>query len=62
MPFPPDPNAPGGPSRSEYVSSHYATAREPVAAPKDRSAGIAALRHLRRLEVRIVAPPCPCPC
>jgi hypothetical protein len=59
MSFPLDPNAPGGPRRSEYVSSHYVTPREPVADdPKYRSTGIAALRHLRRLEVRIVTSPC----
>jgi hypothetical protein len=69
MSFPPDPNAPGGPSRSELVGSHYLTAREPAADrpadadlaadPSYRSGGIAALRHLRRLDVRIVASPCP---
>jgi hypothetical protein len=69
MPFPLDPNAPGGPRRSEYVSSHYVTAREPAAdRPPDAEAaadpeygksGLAALRHLRRLEVRIVTSPCP---
>jgi hypothetical protein len=63
MTFPLDPNAPGGPRRSEYVSSHYVTVREPVADdptddPKYRSSGIAALRHLRRLEVRIASYPC----
>jgi hypothetical protein len=59
MSFPLDPNAPGGPRRSEYVSSHYVTAREPLADPKYRSSGMAALRHLRRLEVRVVTSPCP---
>jgi hypothetical protein len=64
MPFPIDPNAPGGPRRSEYVRSHYVTAREQAtdqpadaevaADPKYRTSGIAALRHLRRLEAPIV--------
>ena len=58
MSFPLDPNAPGGPRRSEYVSSQYVTPREPLAEPKYRSSGIAALRHLPRLEVRIAVSPC----
>jgi hypothetical protein len=68
MSFPLDPNAPGGPRRSEYVSSHYVTAREPAtdppadaevaADPQYRTSGIAGLRHLRRLEVRIATSPC----
>ena len=58
MTFPPDPNAPGGPSRSELVRSHYVAGREPAPDPKYQSKGIAALRHLPRLEARIVASPC----
>ena len=53
MSFPLDPNAPGGPRRSEYVSSQYKPADDAKAEPKYRG-GIAALRHLRRREVRIV--------
>jgi hypothetical protein len=69
MPFPLDPNAPGGLRRSEYVSSHYVTPREPAAdrpadaevaaEPKYRASGMTALRHLRRLEARIATSPCP---
>jgi hypothetical protein len=69
MSFPLDPNAPGGPDRSQYVSSHYIAAPEPAAdraadaevaaRPKYSTSGIAALRQLRRLEARIAVSPCP---
>ena len=64
MPFPADPNAPGGPRRSEYVRRSYAAA-EP--APADRSdlaealadpalsrTGVLTLLLMRRMETRMI--------
>jgi hypothetical protein len=57
MPFPLDPNAPGGPERSEYVRRSYADGLrdgDVVADPVYATSDLMALLHLRRLEARII--------
>ena len=64
MPFPADPNAPGGPRRSEYVSRGYAAAEaapvrgsdlgEALADPALTQTGVLSLLLMRRLETRMI--------
>ena len=64
MPFPADPNAPGGPRRSEYVRRGYAAADaaraggsdmvEALADPALTQTGVLTLLLMRRLEARMI--------
>jgi BioD-like phosphotransacetylase family protein len=64
MPFPADPNAPGGPRRSEYVRRSYSAAKRPpadrhdfaeaLADPALSRTGILTLLLMRRMETRMV--------
>jgi hypothetical protein len=64
MAFPADPNAPGGPRRSEYVRRGYAAAEaaradgfdlgEAIADPALTRTGVLTLLLMRRLETRMI--------
>ena len=64
MPFPADPNAPGGPRRSEYVRRSYAAAEtapadrpdlgEALADPALSRTGVLTLLLMRRMKTRMI--------
>jgi hypothetical protein len=64
MPFPADPNAPGGPRRSEYVRRGHAAPEagwargsdlgEALADPTLTRTGVLTLLLMRRLETRMI--------